>query len=137
MSIMTSTPLTPAHMAFYATAATVIPVLFIAIAVQGSLAEALLPPAADLRAESGKAPSRRLSLISFRFRVTVAILIGFAGSAAEISAFLVLSSGTDNTAVRIYVLTATILLVVAAAASPANKFLTAAADVYDEIKDDD
>jgi hypothetical protein len=34
------------------------------------------------------------------------------------------------------VLTATILLVVAAAAGPAYKFLIAAVDVYDEIKDD-
>jgi hypothetical protein len=47
----------------------------------------------DLRTESGKPPSRRLSLISFRFRVTIATLIGLAGSAAEISALLILYLG--------------------------------------------
>jgi hypothetical protein len=137
MSILTSAPLTPANIAFYATAAAVIPVLFIAIAVQGNLAKALLPRAADLRSELGKPPSRRLSLTSFRFRVTIAVSIGFAGSAAEVSALLILYGGKDITADRIYVLVATILLVAAAATGPAYEFMITATDVYDEIKDDD
>ena len=89
----------------------------------------------DLRTESGKPPSRRLSLISFRFRVTIATLIGLAGSAAEISALLVLYLG-HQVAGSVYVLAATILLVVAAAAGPAYKFLDTASDVYYEIKGD-
>jgi hypothetical protein len=53
-------PLTPAFIAFYATTATVIPVLFLAIAVQGSAYQSMLNSVVRVaRSSLGAGPLRR------------------------------------------------------------------------------
>jgi hypothetical protein len=99
-----SRPLDPSSIAFYAAAATVIPVLFLAL-VQGKAIENLLGV--------GEVPAS--------LRLTVAGVILLAGSAAEATALIELSVGTDIPFNRWYVFAAVMVLVLAVASTPMMK----------------
>jgi hypothetical protein len=123
--------LTATRVAFYATAATVIPVLFLAIAIQGNVLEDVLSagsppaPARDPRRQ----PRRQPGLVGRWLRVITAGAILWAGSTAEVIAMLQLFSDTDTTQAHVYVLVAVIILVVALAARPYGMFFAALNDL--------
>jgi hypothetical protein len=96
-----TSPLAPPGIAFYAAAATVIPVLFLGL-VQGKTIENLLG--------SGSLPAG--------LRLTAAVVILLAGSAAEATALIELCVGTDIPFTRWYVLAAVMVLTAALASTP-------------------
>jgi hypothetical protein len=116
-------PLTPTRVAFYATAATVIPVLFLAIAIQGNVLEHILR-AGDSAARA-RYPRRQPGIASRWVRVITAAAILWAGSTAEVIAMIQLFADNDTAMAHTYVLAAVIILVAALAARPYGWFLAA------------
>jgi hypothetical protein len=115
--------------AFYATAATVIPVLFLAIAVQGraleTVSRAAIRAAHDYqRARRSRA---RLKAVTAHFRalltVAIASLIVIDGVAGEMNAVVALQNRKGGT--ETFVATAVVVLTFAAAATPAVTFAKA------------
>jgi hypothetical protein len=113
---------------FYVTCATVIPVLFLAVAVQGrpyqSVLGASLKAAQPMRGGprmhrlAGR-PMRRLgSYVASRFLDLIAFTILSAGVLGEFLALLALYRGSDNPGTRMTVLLATLVLVVAVVTGP-------------------
>lgn len=107
---------------FYATAATVIPVLYIALAVQGHAGASLAHAAVRIRT-GGPAP-----MIFWRFATSqilgfLASLIITGGAIAEASAIWVLYEGRSEGNLGPVILGATIFLTVATAAGPAREYL--------------
>ena len=120
-------PMTPAIIAFYATAATVIPVLFLAIAVQGRTYETLLNNAIRAAALDNQSaqPSRPwyktiLTETRFLWPATAAGLVLVYGALGELAAILILQNQADIGAIQTFVGGAVILLTVVAAAGPAQ-----------------
>jgi hypothetical protein len=109
---------------FYVVCATVIPVLFLAVAVQGNAYKAVLDAAMKaartnandgwLRQMSALARSRTLQIIGY--------FIWSAGAIGEILALQVLYQDHESPGSRITVFLATIVLVVAAAAGPLRAY---------------
>jgi hypothetical protein len=118
--------LAPATIAFYATAATVIPVLFLAIAVQENLFEEMIR-VGDAPAQATR-PGKWLSLTMLRLAAAFLILI--AGTGAEGTALFELCVGNDLLFTRFYVLVALMLLVVAVAYTPFVRLANVAADIF-------
>lgn len=112
------------NVAFYSVAATVIPVLFVAIAVQGALYEKVLKSSGGLlqraMADIPGAGSRQLAAVTaVGTAVSVAVLVIAFGVAGEITAITALArqraAGADIVTAEISV----IILTVVAAAQPA------------------
>lgn len=112
---------------FYVTCATVIPVLFLALVVQGGTYESMLRTALEaahrqpMRSRDG-AVATLLPLIPY-----FALMSGVLGEAAALSA---LFSGSDTKTGRTAVLVMTLTLVIAAAAAPTWRWFK----VDDEIR---
>jgi hypothetical protein len=104
---------------FYVTCATVIPVLFLAVALQGRLYNSLLKSALNARRQVIEDDEPALgSLIKAGCLPSVAYAIWLAGAGGEVCALLALYWRNDSPSLRLIVLLATLILVVAAAASP-------------------
>jgi hypothetical protein len=111
---------------FFATAATVIPVLFLAIAVQGHAYENLLRASADAyRREWQSAQYNPLNAIISPAPEAAAMLILVFGVAGEITAILTLSQEAASVWARYIVEFAVIFLTVVAAAGPALALIRA------------
>jgi hypothetical protein len=95
---------------FYITCATVIPVLFIAVTLQGQVYEAVLREALKTRQMGAVAESRLLQQVAY--------FIWAPGAIGEVFAVLALYYGHNVGGSRLYVLLATLILVVAVAARP-------------------
>ena len=123
--------LTASQIAFYATAATVIPVLFLAIAIQGRAYQDLLRAAQKfdrtMRAAtpSGGSPSVELAAIS-RLLWALALLIPIAGCDGEGTAITALYQGHGTVGIRLMVLIGTLYLVFAVAIGPMVTYAIAA-----------
>lgn len=115
--------------AFYATAATVIPVLFLAIAVQGRVLETVTSAATSAAHDYQRArrSRARLKAVTAHIRalltVAIASLIVIDGVAGEISALVALQTRKGGT--ETFVATAVVVLSFAAAATPAVTFAKA------------
>jgi hypothetical protein len=109
--------MTASQIAFYATVATVIPVLYIALAVQARVGVNLVSvlyrvaPAGP----TARAPLRTAAGLGLII-VATCILVGGAG--AEFLAMLALYDGGSNSRVGLFVLWLTLLLIAAVAAGP-------------------
>jgi hypothetical protein len=112
--------------AFYATAATVIPVLFLAIAVQGRALETVTRAATSAAHDYQRArrSRARLKAVTAHFRalltVAVASLIVIDGVAGEMIAIVALQNRKGGA--ETFVATAIVVLTFAAAATPAVTF---------------
>jgi hypothetical protein len=120
-----ATTLTPSVIAFYATVATIVPVLFIALAVQGTAYQHMLRTAITAAQDyvSGEAPWGRAQRSVPALLQLTGIVILIAGFAGELFAVLALYDGSDNSANRLIVLVATIILLLAVAAVPLGALL--------------
>ena len=117
---------------FYVVCATVIPVLFLAVAVQGNTYKAVLDTAMKeamtrasdgwLRQVSALARSRTLQIIGY--------LIWSAGAIGEILALQVLYQNHESPGSRITVFLATLILVVAAAAGPLHVYTEVRSNIW-------
>ena len=124
------TPLTPTLIAFYATVATVIPVLFIALAVQDTTYQELLRLWQNVRIPRPRTSSRILRFFTdigtYAVREGLYIVVVFillAGGYGEFSAIYALYQ--DHDAGRSLVLRLVALLIVAVVARPALAFIRA------------
>ncbi len=130
--------MTPAIIAFYATAATVIPVLFLAIAVQGDTYNGLLR-AADTAtrrvARTRGAPLRQRAIVSLTALVPLLIgeLIVGTGALGEIWAISTLYHQKDSPLERGIVFGATSFLILALFAGPAQQFLKSYSETFAEV----
>ena len=122
--------LTASSIAFYATAATVIPVLFIALAVQGTAYQTVLKTldAADRRQTAVGLRSRRAAVFGLSYLLLAAIALGFLAilalaTYAEVLAIYALYQGHASNSTALGVLTGVIVLVIATAAAPVLAFL--------------
>lgn len=104
---------------FYVTCATVIPVLFLAIVVQGGTYESMLRSA---KAAAQKLPRRQRDYAAAELLPAAAYLALIAGLIGEIGALIVLYNGSDTRTDRTVVLVATLFLLVIVAAGPAWKW---------------
>jgi hypothetical protein len=136
-------PATPAFNGlFYATAATIIPVLFLALAVQGRMYENLLQAARTLTPPWPRLPGfpGLLGVLLFllflvpwlvlttatRLLWLIAWLIPAAGAVGEGSAVYALYQGHDDSGTRLGVLVATLFLILAVATGPTLAYIDAA-----------
>ena len=106
-------------MAFYATVATVIPVLFIVLVVQGTTYQEMLRVMRSLRARQDS--SRRSRVVTTAGRVVVgygALAILAAGMVGEFSAILALYWGYDSPAARLAILVLAGFLILMVVAGP-------------------
>lgn len=112
---------------FYIVCATVIPVLFLAAAVQGSSYKTILDTALKVRVtQAGDGWARKLVARSrARVLVYIAYFIWAAGACGEILALLVLYWGKEQPYDRRIVLLCTIFLVFAATDAPLSAFVQA------------
>jgi hypothetical protein len=112
---------------FYITCATVIPVLFLAIAVQGKGYQSVLQAALKMtQLRYGERWERRLMpLILGRFLKFTAYGVLCAGALGEILAISVLYQGYEQPWDRKTVALATLVLVIAVAVGPFNAYLDA------------
>jgi hypothetical protein len=120
---------------FYATAATIIPVFFLALAVQGRMYADLLQTARALararrhpvftRTADGRLPrSSRLEMGTVNgLAWFAALLIPISGFFGEQGAIIALYRGSDNSSTRIIVLVSTLFLLVAVAMGPVVTFI--------------
>jgi hypothetical protein len=110
---------------FYIVCATVIPVLFLAAAVQGSSYKTILDTALKVRVtHAGDGWARKFVARSrARVLVYIAYFIWAAGACGEIVALLVLYWGQEQPYDRQIVLLCTIFLVFAASAGPLDAFV--------------
>jgi hypothetical protein len=110
---------------FYITCATVIPVLFLAVAVQGQVYDAALRNSLQ-QARTGR-HNRRISKYSTRIFSLLLFLAAYvillAGIGGELTALLALYAGAEGGA-KLFTLLATLALVIAAAAGPLARFAT-------------
>jgi hypothetical protein len=122
--------LTTAAIAFYATVATVIPVLFIALAVQGTAYQSVLKSvdAADRRqTEIGlRSGPARAAAFTYLFVFIIAVLFLFilvVVAYAEVQAIYALYQGHASGSTALSVLNGVILLIIITAAPPVIAFL--------------
>ena len=120
-------PLTPSGIAFYATAATVIPILFLALAVEGSTWENMVRnvvTAGDVMRWRDPAARelRRASRLLFLLLAISGFLVIFAGFGGEFVAIATLYNGSNASGSAGFVVLAVILLTAGVAAVPAAKF---------------
>jgi hypothetical protein len=131
IAALTHTPAPAFNGLFYATAATVIPVLFLALAVQGRVYTDLLRAAQNyghFRRTTLPPPELTAGPARWVFRLTMAAinaslwlaawLIPLAGFYGELGAIVALYRRTDSNGIRLTVLAATLLLLVGVAAGP-------------------
>lgn len=104
---------------FYVTCATVIPVLFLAVAVQGGTYEAMLQTA--LRA-ARTLPRRNRDYAAAEVLPVVAYLTFVAAVGGEVIALVVLYRGSEAQATRLIVLITTLVLLAVATAAPGWKW---------------
>lgn len=104
---------------FYVTCATVIPVLFLALVVQGGTYEAMLNTALHA---ARTLPRRNRDYAVAEIFPTVAYLTFIAGLGGEALALLALYRGSDDRATRNIVLITTLILLADATAAPAWKW---------------
>jgi hypothetical protein len=104
---------------FYVTCATVIPVLFLALAVQGGTYEDMLRTAVDA---AHRQPGRGRDGAAAALLPAIAYLTLVAGALGEAFALWALFSGEDTTAGRATVMVMTLFLLVVIAAGPAWRF---------------
>jgi hypothetical protein len=104
---------------FYVTCATVIPVLFVALIVQGGTYEAMLRTALDA---AQTLPRRNRDIAAAHVLPVVAYLTFAAGLLGEALALVVLYRGADTHAIRISVLITTLILLVMVTAVPGWKW---------------
>jgi hypothetical protein len=118
---------------FYVTCATVIPVLFLAAAIQGNAYTNVLG-AAMKAAETEPGATRGTKAYAFA-RSRLLRLIGYwiwcAGAIGEFLALLALYQGHEDSGSRLMVFLSTILLVVAVAAGPLDSYLKLRASMRD------
>jgi hypothetical protein len=109
---------------FYIVCATVIPVLFLAAAVQGSSYRTILDTALKVRVTQAGDGWRRKLVARTRARILIfiAYLTWVAGALGEIFALLALYRGHEQTDDRKTVLLCTVWLVLIASAGPLNAF---------------
>ena len=114
---------------FYVTCATVIPVLFLAVAVQGQAYEAVLR-SARRAARTARNDPHTLKLSSYTLLVLlgstaylIAGVIWSAGGAGEILALLTLYGGREDGS-KLFVHVATLILVISAIAGPFARWWT-------------
>jgi hypothetical protein len=109
---------------FYVVCATVIPVLFLAVAVQGNAYKTLLDTALKVRATNADDSWRRkwTAIIRARTLQRIGYAIWCAGALGEFLALLVLYQGHEQPETRITVFFCTVLLVFAAAMGPLNAY---------------
>ena len=111
---------------YYATIATVIPVLFLAIAVQGTIYQDLIKAAARSAASSraqGRYPHNAVALMS------LCGLVVIYGEAGELFAITALARSIDGFAQQWITDPGALVLTIIAAAGPARVFVKAAAAV--------
>ena len=157
-------PLTPAAMAFYATVATFIPVLYVALAVQGNASQSIFGAARAVmkpiirslirnffRHVATERPQKKTEIIRQRTVIIrqiifitaaawtiplAAVLIIIAGALGETLAVYALYQGQDTLFTRTIVLVTAIFLISAVAAGPAVTFVkTASTFIRQIIKD--
>jgi hypothetical protein len=120
-------PMTAATIAFYATAATIIPVLYIAIAVQGPAYQNLISAMADIdrRRDSNPQGYWRPILLTAVSAVlfVAAVLILTYGVLSEIDAIYALYQQQARNSTAQAVLIGVIILTIATAAGPALTFV--------------
>jgi hypothetical protein len=117
---------------FYVVCATIIPVLFLAVAVQGNAYKSVLDTAmkaAQTKADDGwkrqlwaLALSRTLQLIGY--------YIWCAGALGELLALMALYQGHEEPGMRITVLLLTLLLVFAVAAAPLSVYTNVRKNIW-------
>ena len=114
------TALTPASLAFYATVATVIPVLFLAIAVQGPAYQNMLRASVTaVRSQPGaRRPRRVLGHIASWLLLATAYVILLSAVFGEIEALLPMYVGTEAAGTRVGALLPTLLLLLATVTGP-------------------
>ena len=110
---------------FFATAATVIPVLFLALAVQGHVVEDLIKPATEAIRNYWAPPESRKPIpegIRGAWVGSISLLLAqiviFAGGGGEILSFIALYLQKTNDIITVYVLAGVIALIVAASVGP-------------------
>ena len=124
--------MSPTVIAFYATVATFIPVLYIALVVQGRASEGIFAVVRSfirwfLRTNREEQPARTIMAISAVGLLIAGILaIIFIGTYTEVLAVYALYQGQDEPLTRITVLQFTIILIIAVGASAVVTFIRAA-----------
>jgi hypothetical protein len=110
---------------FYVVCATVIPVLFLAVAVQGGSYKALLDVTLKVRITNADDSWRRKLGARIRARILqqISYFIWCAGALGEVLALQILYLGHEQSGSRIAVFVCTVLLVLAVAMSPLNSYL--------------
>jgi len=110
---------------FYVTCATVIPVLFLAVAVQGRAYESVLRAARmAAQARHGKRWTRQLGPVGIAVSLRlIAYAVVFAGGYGEFLALWALYLRSELRGMRASVLAATVALVVVVSAGPALAYL--------------
>lgn len=110
---------------FYVTCATVIPVLYLALVVQGSTYQAMLRRAVH----AAHTRSRRAAL-----RPLGAYLVVAAGALGEVFALVALFMGSDTESMRVSVLIMTLIMVAVAGAGPTFRWWRAVSEALIETQ---
>jgi hypothetical protein len=122
---------------FYATAATIIPVLFLAIAVQGRIYESIVTRAAEYirSARTGWTSYQRFVAVqaSALIMAVAGILLTSAVFGEILALFLLARGGSDNGGVRNFVMSSAAALVIAAAIPAVGVFVRGAIRVNREL----
>lgn len=110
---------------FYVVCATVIPVLFLAVAVQGSAYRAVLDAALKVRITNAGDGWRRKLIARVRARILqhIGYAIWCAGALGELTALMVLYQGHEQNGTRGVVFLCTALLVFTVAMGPLDSFI--------------
>jgi hypothetical protein len=124
---------------FYATAATIIPVLFLAIAVQGRIYESIVTRAADYirSAKDGWTSYQKFAAVqaSALIMALAGILLVGAVFGEILALFLLGRGGSDTSGERNFVMSSTAVLVIAAGIPAVGVFVRGAIRVNREFKE--
>lgn len=117
---------------FYITVATVIPVLFLAIVVQGPTYERMFESAARSTLRFGHHPNfvDLLVAVVSSLLVLIAFLIVFVGGFGEVIAIYTLYQGHDDSGTRSMVYLATVFLIIVAVAGPLLSYTRTLLAIY-------
>ena len=110
---------------FYVVCATVIPVLFLAVAVQGGAYKSVLQAAmvaARTKASDGSMRQLRALVVSRALQL-IGYWIWCAGAIGEVIALMVLYQGREGSGTRLTVFLCTVMLILAASAGPLGAYL--------------